>query len=222
MIDIQDGLFICNKLNHYQTECCKKYCKIIAASIYSVNNKTIKSVIAYKIAFWNTLPITTEDFSNFTIFRSDRHGSIIHTFEAERKKYTRDELLYLCEKHFLETSLFNYTPKVLTDEVDRLSKIENRYFRKSKLLSDKVVGVWNILHKTKYESTDGNIPILMDNVLKYRGDFLSGQDKVYNFNFGDNYLSFNVDWEDNLSKLALENLDKQETLDYCIANFLGT
>ena len=57
------------------------------------------------------------------------------SFEAEKKKYTRDELLYLLKNIFLETSLFNYTPKFLLMKWMGYQKIENRYFRKSKLLS---------------------------------------------------------------------------------------
>lgn len=221
MIEINDGLFICNKLNQYKEMCCKKYCKVIAVSVYSTNNKTKKNLIAYKIGYWDEEPKTVNDFSNFTIFRSNSHGQIIHTFETERKFLTKEELIALCTKHFLEIALFNYTPKVLCDEVCKLTEIQSRQFFKSTTLPGKMAVVWDVCHKTRYETTDGQIPELVENVLKYKGNFLQNNEKVFNWDFSNGCISLETNWVNALSEKALVHLDRQETIDYCNTHFLG-
>ena len=221
MIDISDGLFIVNKLNPYQEACCKKYCKVIAVSVYSTNNKTKKHLIAYKVGYWNEEPKTTQDFGNFTVYRSNRHGSIIHTFENDRVYLSRDELISLCTKHFMEIALFDYTPKILCDEVCKLTELTSRQFIKSKVLPGKMAIVWDICHKTRYETTNGQIPQLVESVLKFKGDFLLGNEKVFNWQFNDSCISFETNWTKELSIKALAHLDKQETIDYCNSHFTG-
>lgn len=221
MIDISDGLFIVNKLNPYQEACCKKYCKVIAVSVYSTNNKTKKHLVAYKIGYWDEEPKTVIDFANFTVYRSNRHGSIIHTFECDRGYLSRDQLIHLCTKHFMETALFDYTPKVLCDEVCKLTEMTSRQFIKSKMLPGKMAVVWDVCHKTRYETTNGQIPELVESLLKYKGDFLLGNNKVFNWQFNETGISLNTNWSNELSAQALAHLDTQQTIDYCIANFTG-
>ena len=219
MIEISDGLFICNKLNQYNETTAKKYCKVIAVSVHSTNIKTKKNLIAYKIGFWDEEPKTALDFSQFKVYRSSSHGKIIHTFEIDRKLLNRDELISLCTKHFMEVALFDYTPKHLCDEVCKLTEITSRQFIKSKTLPGKMAIVWDVCHKTRYETTNGQIPELVENVLKYKGDFLEGNEKVFNWNFGDNNICFETEWSNSLSEKALAHLDTQETIDFCNVNF---
>lgn len=221
MTDLNQGLFICNKLNPYKGDIGKKFCRIIAVSVYSSNSKTRKNIVAYKVGYWDEEPKTIEDYALVKTYRSNSHGQIIHVIETERKFLDRDELIYLCAKHFLEKALFDYTPKLLSDAVAELTAVTSRQFLKSNYLPGKLAVVWDVYHKTRYETTTGQVPELLENVLKYKGNFLDGKTLLFDWDFKDSAISFNTNWTDKLSIKAIAHLDTSETIDYCNSHFLG-
>lgn len=220
MTDLNTGMFIHNKLHPYGLEKGKRFCRVIGASIYSSILKTKKMTIAYKVGWWDEEPVVEGDFATFTLYRSQKLNNIIQVFELDRRKLSKDELIAECIKHFLEVVPFSDTIMVLSDELNSMYEVPVRRFRRSKLDPPYMVTVWDLLHKVRYESTNGLSPEILDSFVKYRGNFFDEGSAVYNWDFGDNgYIQFDMPWKDDFSFEVIAHLDTQATIDYCDATF---
>lgn len=222
MVDLNHGLFICNKLNPYREKVGKRFCRVIGVSVYVTHLRTKPMLIAYKIGWWDEEPKTMDDFSNVTVFRNSVTDSIINVFEHDRVYLNRDELITVCNRHFLNERMFEDTTKILSEELNSLFFCPVRRFKDSIVNVGQTAAVWNVYHKTRYESTNGQAPILQENILKYRGNFLDNGSYAYDWEYGeDGYISFSQIWVNDLPLAALNHFDNQTTIDYCDVNFLG-
>lgn len=221
MTDLNQGMFIHNKLIPYKLNKGKRFCKIIGASTYTSILKTKKILVAYKVGYWDEAPVTIEDFAAIKTYRSDITKNIIIVFELPREYMTKEQLISACMKHFLEENFFKPSEKILSEEVKNLYKIQTKKITKSNIVSGAVATAWDIVHKARYESTTGLYPDLLENYIRYRGNFTLNKEYVYNWNYGENdYIRFNSDWKADAAESVLNHLDNEATILYCNQNYL--
>lgn len=221
MSELTQGLFEI-KLNPFHDSIRTRTCRIMGCSIYSVQKRLKDKLIAYKVGYWDETPVTENDYSQMKTYRSNRHGSIIHTFKVPSKVYSKTELLFLCEKHFTGIAQNDYIPRTLQEEITLLKGKEAFRQSPSRLLPTKYIKVWDLLHKSLYQSIDGKYPIFIENTLSFKGNFFDGVTPVYPWEFlpTDN-LQISTPWINPIYRLAIQHLDKQETIDFCNETFVG-
>lgn len=220
MTDLNTGLFICNKLDPHKENKGKRYCRIIGASTYTSILKSKKMLVAYKVGYWDEEPIDENDFSRIKTYRSQRDGNIIIVFEHPRVYLSKEDLITACMNHFLDFYFRQHTPKILFEEVDKLYKVRTRKYTRSIMFQEHMVMAWDIVHKARYESTNGLYPVEVENNVRYRGNFFLNKLPRFNWEFDTNeYVRFNTIWKEDLTKDVLTHLDTQVTINYCNDNF---